>query len=73
MSIKTHYTVGEVAELYGIPNWKIRRVADSLGDTIPRVGQYRLIDRSTLGAIAAELSRQGWLPSPETKEATACQ
>ena len=62
MSIKTHLTIGEVAEFYGIPSWKIRRVVDSLDGDIPRVGLYRLVPRTMLGTLAVELQRQGWLP-----------
>ena len=61
MSSTTHLTVGEVAEIYGVPDWKIRRVVDSLDAEIPRAGLYRLIPRELLGVIAVELQRQGWL------------
>jgi hypothetical protein len=65
----THLTVGQVAEIYGVPDWKIRRVVDSLDCEIPRAGLYRLIPRNLLGVVAVELQRQGWL-SKEREAAT---
>ena len=65
MSQSAHLTVGQVAEIYDVPAWKIRRVVDALDVEIPRAGLYRLIPRNLLGIIATELQRQGWLPRPE--------
>ena len=65
MSQPYHLTVGQVAGIYGVPDWKIRRLVDSLDADIPRAGLYRLIPRSLLGTIAIELQRQGWLPKGE--------
>ena len=62
---KSHSTVGEIATAYGLPAWKIRRATDALDADIPRAGQYRLIPREQLGALAAELQRRGWLPTAE--------
>jgi hypothetical protein len=68
MITKTHLTIGQIAEIYSVPSWKIRRVVDSLGATIPRFGQYRSVPRELLGVIAAKLQEQGWLPSvPEAR------
>ena len=61
MSQSSLLTVGEVAEIYGLPAWKIRRAVDALDVEIPRAGGYRLIPRDLLGVIAAELQRRGWL------------
>ena len=55
---KTHLTVGEVASIYDAPAWLVRRVVDSLGVEIPRIGQYRLIPRSELPAIGIEIQRR---------------
>ncbi len=57
---RTHLTIGQIAEIYGAPAWKIRRVVDSISADIPRIGLYRCVPRDLLGAIAAELQRQGW-------------
>ena len=56
-------TVGEVATIYGVPAWKIRRLVDAMDAEIPRAGLYRLIPRSLLGRIAIELERRAWLTS----------
>ena len=61
MSSTSHLTVGEVGGIFGVPNWKIRRVVDSLEVDIPRAGQYRLIPPDLLGAIAVALKQQGWM------------
>lgn len=54
---QSHFTVGQVSELYDAPGWRIRRIVDALGVTIPRAGQYRLIPREHLPQIGAELRR----------------
>jgi hypothetical protein len=55
-------TVGQIAELFGLPAWKVRRAVDALKVEIPRAGNYRIIPRNLLGKIAAELERRGWQP-----------
>ncbi len=55
MSPTSHLTVGQVAEIFQAPAWKIRRIVDSLGAEIPRAGLYRLVPRSMLAAIGAKL------------------
>ena len=72
MSAKMYFTIGEVADLYGIPEWKIRRVVDALDDNIPRAGRYRLVPRGTLATLTLELQRQGWLPSLPQQEQEPC-
>ena len=66
--MQTHLTVGEVATLYGVPTWRIRRLVDSLDVDIPRAGRYRLIPRFLLVAIAVELQKAGCV----TGEASPC-
>jgi hypothetical protein len=56
--IRDHLTTGQVAEIYGKPDWLIRRVVDGLSIDIPRAGQYRLIPREALGRIGAELDKR---------------
>lgn len=68
MSLKTHLTIGQVAEFYDVPAWKIRRVVDSLDGDIPRIGRYRLVPRTMLGMLAVELERQGWLSRVQQRE-----
>ena len=59
MCQQTHSTVGELARFFSAPDWKIRRLVDSLGVEIPRAGGYRLIPRELIPRIAAKLQ-----PSP---------
>ena len=52
---QSHLTVGEVAKIFDTPAWKIRRVVDELDPKIARAGNYRLIPRDLLGAVADKL------------------
>ena len=61
MSQSSLLTVGQLAEIYGLPAWKICRAVDALDVEIPCAGLYRLIPRDLLGAVAVELQRRGWL------------
>lgn len=69
-------TIREVAESikrqYGgsqIPDWKVRRVVDSLDASgtlnVQRVASYRTVSGDDVGIIAAELQRLGRLPKKE--------
>ena len=55
MTLASHLTTGQVAAFYNVPEWRIRRIVDSLDCDIPRVGLYRMIPRDVLPAIAAKL------------------
>ena len=55
MCQSTHLTIGDIAEFYGEPGWKIRRIVDALPDDIPRAGRYRLIPRELLPKIGVVL------------------
>ena len=57
MTQPSHLTVGEVAKIYAVPDWRIRKLVDSMGADIPRAGLYRLIPRTMLPAIVAEIAR----------------
>lgn len=61
-------TVGDVAEIFGVDAWRIRRIVDSLPAEIPRAGTYRLISRVHLPAIGAELHRRGWTATPDGQD-----
>lgn len=39
-------TTGEFARQHGIPEWRVRRMVDSLPIEVPRVGQYRALTES---------------------------
>lgn len=55
---KSHLTVVEVAEIFGEPDWKIRRIVDALPDEIQRIGRYRLIPRELISKIGAILQER---------------
>lgn len=55
------FTIGELAGLYSLPMWKLRRAADSVHG-VQRAGLYRLIPAGRLHALESELRRRGWLP-----------
>ena len=55
---QTHLTVGQIADIYQVPAWKIRRVVDSLDVEVERVGLYRVVPRDALTQIGAELDKR---------------
>lgn len=59
------HTIGQLAAMFGLPAWKVRRAVDSLDADIQRAGQYRLVPRSALGKLTVEFQRRGWLPEAE--------
>jgi hypothetical protein len=67
MSESSHLTVGQVADFFQAPEWRIRKIVDSMGADIPRAGGYRLIARSLLPAIGAKL--QASAPAQEVPHA----
>ena len=56
-------TVGDLAEIFGVEQWRVRRAVDTIECEMRRVGLYRLIPRSQLATVGAELQRRGWLPA----------
>jgi len=59
MPKEIHLTVGQLAERFQQPDWRIRRVVDGLDADVPRAGQYRLVPHSMLPDLEAELQRLG--------------
>jgi len=59
-----HFTTRDVAELYGVQEWQVRRLYES-GDLAdpPRFAGRRLISRSMLPGILDALRRRGWIPT----------
>jgi hypothetical protein len=55
MTQQSFFTIGQLAEHCHEPEWKIRRVVDSLESEVPRAGQYRLVPCDLLPAINAKL------------------
>jgi hypothetical protein len=58
MCQSSNLTTGQVAAIFATPEWKIRRIVDSMGPEIQRAGLYRLIPRSMLPAIGARLQNK---------------
>lgn len=69
----TNYTVGEVARLYGVDPWKVRRIVDALNAELPRAGLYRLIPKSMLASIAVALKDRGWLLNEKAESEVRCE
>jgi hypothetical protein len=49
-------TTRQVGEIYGHPEWRIRKIVDRIG-SFPRFGGKRQIPRHRLPEIAAELPK----------------
>lgn len=62
---KNPLTVGQVAAFCGVEVWRVRRAVDALPVPVQRLGQNRVIERSQLPAVTAELQRRGWLPNSQ--------
>ena len=61
MLTKSHYTTGELAVLFGVPGWAVRRAIDALGEDVPRAGLYRLVPQKLLPRLLAKLQDHGHL------------
>lgn len=73
MSQQAHLTTGELADVCGVPQWRIRRLVDSLDIEIPRAGLYRLVPRDLLATTVGELERRGCKPHPaDTSPSVSC-
>ena len=66
MSETSPLTIGDVADFFDEPDWKIRRIVDALPDEIQRIGRYRLIPRDLLPKIGVILERKS------NRETAAC-
>lgn len=56
-------TIGQLSRELSVPEWKLRRVTDSLGVPIPRAGLYRIVPPEIEERVCAELRWIGWLPA----------
>lgn len=63
--LKTHYTTVELANLWSVGVWNIRRALDRMGVTVPRMGVYRIIPAELVPALRAALEERGILPREE--------
>lgn len=60
--MKSHYTSGDLAEMYSLQPWQCRQAMDSLGATrIPRIGPARALPHEMLGEFEREVRRRGWM------------
>ena len=55
MSPASHLTIGQVAKIFGVGEWRIRRIVDSLSPEVQRIGLYRLVPRTMLAEIGVKL------------------
>jgi DNA-binding transcriptional MerR regulator len=72
MSTQPVMTIGEVAELYGVPTRHVRRLFER--DLLPpakRAGSYRVFLATDLPAIEGALRRAGYLPAHTAEEVSA--
>lgn len=53
-----HITVGDAAEILHRPIHQVRRTADNLWPDLPRLARARLVPRSQLCELAAEIERR---------------
>jgi DNA-binding transcriptional MerR regulator len=66
MSDASVYTTGDVAERYGIPEWRVRRLYErGILPEPARAGTYRLIRAEDLPGVENALRRAGYLPNAE--------
>ena len=65
----THFSTRELAELLGVPAWKIRRLFEERCLAAPlRIGRNRAIARESIPEVVDALRRRGWLPATSTAE-----
>jgi hypothetical protein len=67
------YTLGQLAQRYGISIWKVRRIYErGLLDPPPRIGAYRWVPARDLPRLEAALRAAGYLhDAEEPADATA--
>jgi len=65
-------TTGQIGRMVGQPEWKIRRIVDSLSPAVPMFANKRLIAPDRLGEITVELAKKRKRgPKPRATAATA--
>jgi len=61
-----HCTTRQVADLYGVEEWKVRRLFEAgIVTEPPKFGGKRLIVRTMLPSILDGLRQRGWMPAQE--------
>jgi hypothetical protein len=51
-------TVGEFSRDEQIPEWKVRRIVDSLPLEIPRMGRYRILSDEVQSLVLEQLNQE---------------
>ncbi len=51
-------TTGQIGRMVGHPEWKVRRIVDSLSPRVPMFGNKRLVSADRLGEITVELAKK---------------
>jgi hypothetical protein len=65
-------TLGQVAERFGLPVWKIQSVLDrGLFTDVPRLGTYRVIAEARLDELRLALAEAGYLRPDDGKPIAA--
>lgn len=65
----TWFTLGDIAERFKIPTWRVRRLFErGLLAEPPRAGSYRIVHESDLPRIERALRAAGYLTAPEGQE-----
>lgn len=61
-------TVGELAARFGVPQWMVRRLYET-GQLPPaaRIGAYRVVPESEVGAVGRALAKAGYLKAAPVK------
>jgi len=66
----TFFSTSDVADLYGVKTWQVRRLFES--SRLPEPARFagkRAIPRELLPAIVDALRERGWLPTREDSPA----
>jgi hypothetical protein len=62
-----HFTTRQVGELYGVDEWRVRRLfEDGTFVEPPKFGGKRMIGRELLPSILDALRHRGWVDPAET-------
>jgi hypothetical protein len=60
------YSTQQVAELYGVESWRVRRLFElGILNEPPRLAGHRIIAQALLAEIAIALRDRGWLPATD--------
>jgi DNA-binding transcriptional MerR regulator len=69
--MSTPLTLGTVAERFGVPTWKVRRLFErGILPPAARIGPYRVVDPADLPAIETALREAGYLANDSAPDAT---